>query len=217
MSATALVIVGAGGHAVSVTNVALSCGFDVIAYVDDAKAGTRLMDVPVIDQQECLRLYARYSLFVAIGDNALRERVSLEYKQDFPNAHFPSLIHPSSVIGAASKVAEGVVVMPLVNVGPNSDIGNFCILNSSSSVDHDSVLHDFASLAPGSICGGSVNIGTRSVISIGAVVKHGVNIGADTVIGAKSYVHRSIGNNVIAYGTPCKKIRNRKTGERYLT
>ncbi len=77
--------------------------------------------------------------------------------------------------------------MPLVNVGPNADIGSFCILNSSASVDHDSVLHDFASLAPGVICGGSVNIGTRSALSIGAVIKHGVEIGADTVIGAKSY------------------------------
>ncbi len=67
MGATALVIVGAGGHALSVTNVALSCGFDVVAYVDDTQTGTELMGIPVIDQRQCLRLYSQHSLFIAIG------------------------------------------------------------------------------------------------------------------------------------------------------
>ena len=52
MGATALVIVGAGGHALSVTNVALSCGFDVVAYVDDAQTGTELMGI-VARQNSC--------------------------------------------------------------------------------------------------------------------------------------------------------------------
>ena len=31
----AIIIVGAGRHAISVTNVALSCGMSVVAFVDD--------------------------------------------------------------------------------------------------------------------------------------------------------------------------------------
>ena len=44
-----LVIIGSGGHAVSVTNVALSYGMSVIAYVDNNKAGSEIMGIPIIN------------------------------------------------------------------------------------------------------------------------------------------------------------------------
>ena len=37
-----IVVVGSGGHAISVTNVALSCGYPVISYVDDCQAGKKM-------------------------------------------------------------------------------------------------------------------------------------------------------------------------------
>ena len=212
-----LIIIGAGGHAISVTNVALSCGYSVTAYVDDNKSGTTILDVPVISTEFCYSLYTHHNYFVAIGKNDTRERVVNKLKMVMPNAQFPSLIHQSSVIGISSKVGEGTVVMPKANVGPNSSVGAFCIINTSSSIDHDCYVKGFASLAPGVITGGNVKIGLRSAISIGTTIKHGVSIGDDTVVGASSYVNKNIEDKVVAYGTPCKTVRSRKAGDGYLS
>ena len=212
----ALVIIGAGGHAVSVTNVALSCGMSVLAYVDDDKAGSKVMEIPVISKQQCLQKFPTHNYAIAIGDNAAREKLFIEYKKDCPQAEFPSLIHQSSVLGMASSIGSGTIIMPLVNIGPNSIVGSFCLLNTGSSIDHDCVMSDFSSLAPRVVCGGDVNIGIRSAICIGATVKNAVRIRADVVIGANSYVNKSLNDNLVAYGSPCKKIRVRQKDDSYL-
>lgn len=207
----AIIIVGAGGHAVSVTNVALSCGMSVVAYVDDIKAGSKVLDIPVITKQQCINTYKteNFAIAIAIGDNSVRERVYNEYKVELPNCEFPPLIHQSAVIGINSKIGDGAVIMPQANVGPNSKVGVFCILNTSSSIDHDCDLQSFSSIAPRVVTGGNVKIGVRSAVSIGATVKNGILIGDDVVIGANSYVDKAFGSNLVAYGTPCKFVRER--------
>jgi acetyltransferase-like isoleucine patch superfamily enzyme len=43
-----------------------------------------------------------------------------------------------------------------------------------------------------------------------------VEIGENTVVGSGSLVVRSLPNNVLAYGSPAKIIRERKEGEKFL-
>jgi sugar O-acyltransferase (sialic acid O-acetyltransferase NeuD family) len=212
-----IIIVGAGGHAVSVTNVALSCGINVVAYVDNNKAGSKVLDIPVITKQQCIDTYKTANFAIAIGDNSVRERVYNEYKLELPNCEFPPLIHQTAVIGINSKVGDGTVIMPQTNIGPNSEVGVFCILNTSSSIDHDCDMQSFSSIAPRVVTGGNVNIGVRSALSIGATVKHGIVIGDDVVIGANSYVNKPFDSNLVAYGTPCKFVRERTKEDAYLS
>ena len=214
---TSIIIVGAGGHAVSVANVALGSGMSVIAFVDDNKAGSEMLGIPIITKQHCIEQHETANLAIAIGDNNVRERVSYEYKSALPSASFPSIIHHSAVVGVNSKVGNGTVVMPLVNIGPNSSVGDFCIMNTSSSIDHDCEMKSFSSIAPRVVTGGNVHIGIRSAISIGAIIKHGIVVGDDAVIGANSYVNKAVGNNVVAYGSPCKSVRGRIKGDAYLS
>ena len=57
-----------------------------------------------------------------------------------------------------------------------------------------------------------VHIGNNVWIGAGALVMPGVTIGDNTVIGAGSVVTRDIPSNVVAYGNPCRVIR--EIGER---
>jgi sugar O-acyltransferase (sialic acid O-acetyltransferase NeuD family) len=188
----------------------------VIAFVGDCKTGNTLLGVPVITKEQCVEEHETANLAIAIGDNTVRERVSDEFKSKLPLAKFPSIIHYSAVIGVNSKIGDGTVVMPLVNVGANSSVGNFCIMNTSSSIDHDCEMKSYSSIAPRVVTGGNVQIGARSAISIGATIRHGIEVGDDTVIGANSYVDKAVDNKVVAYGSPCKPVRARDKGDGYL-
>ena len=59
---TDIVLIGSGGHAISVTNVAQSCGYNVISYVDDTKSGEMLLDIPVISTEQCYSLFPKHNL-----------------------------------------------------------------------------------------------------------------------------------------------------------
>jgi acetyltransferase-like isoleucine patch superfamily enzyme len=101
-------------------------------------------------------------------------------------------------------------------VNPNSSIGEHCIVNTASSIDHDSIIERFSSLAPGVTTGGNVRLKEFSVLSLRAAVIHGCTIGAHTVIGAGATVLRNIPDFCVAYGTPARVVRARKMGEKYL-
>ena len=110
----------------------------------------------------------------------------------------------------------GTVVMAGAVINAQCKIGNFCIVNTRASLDHDCVMEDYASVAPGVTIGGSVAIGELSAICIGAVVAHRVRVGRDTVVGAGSTVLKDLGDGVLAYGTPARRIRERTPDEAYL-
>ena len=211
-----LFIFGAGGHACSVASIAISLNYKIIAFIDENSLHSTLLDIPVISQKEFLSRYKNEYFFIASGDNFVREKLVIKYKKILKNVKFPCLIHPSSVISHRCIIGEGSIVMPNVTIGPNSVVGKFCIINTNSSIDHDCNLNDFSSIAPGVVAGGNVKIGQGSAISIGAVIKHGITIAGDVVVGAASYVNKNIYDPIVSYGTPAKMIRKRKKGDLYL-
>jgi sugar O-acyltransferase (sialic acid O-acetyltransferase NeuD family) len=210
-----LVIFGAGGHAVSVANVAISDGYNVKHFVDKSKIGQKLLGFSIIGDIADLYDLDFYCFGIAVGDNAVRERIYNELQAKHANLYFPPLVHSSATVSSFTSIGDGTVVMPKAVIGPNSKVGKFCILNTRSSIDHDCLMMDFSSLAPSAVTGGTVRIGLRSAVSIGAIIKHGLKIGNDSVVGANSYLNKDLSNNQVAYGTPANQVRARNIGDSY--
>ncbi len=208
-----LLILGCGGHSKVVTDIANRLGFKDLFYLDSFYEGNLFLNKPV-----CSEINENFDgyFFVAIGNNYKREQCFMQFKQNNPNASSVTLADPSTYISDNSRINEGVIVMPLCVVNAGSTIDRGVIINTSSSIDHDCNLMSFSSIAPGVSMGGNVQVGRRSTLSIGTLVKQGVTIGDDTVIGGASFVVNNIPGNCVAYGTPAKYIRSRKVDEVYL-
>ncbi|WP_299409505.1 acetyltransferase [Acaryochloris sp. IP29b_bin.148] len=217
-----IVIIGSSGHAKVIIDIVQQEGrYNIAGLLDDGRnVGEQTLGYsvlgPVEDLPELVTAHAIKGVIVAIGDNFVRSQVAGRIQDVCPDLPFVSAIHPSASIATEVSIGEGTVVMAGVSINPCSSIGRSCILNTHSSLDHDSVLEDFASLAPHATTGGNCHIGQYSAISIGAVLVHGIHIGEQTVIGAGSVVMTSIQPFVVAYGTPAKIIRSRKPGDQYL-
>ncbi|MFN3145395.1 MAG: acetyltransferase [Paracoccaceae bacterium] len=208
-------ILGAGGHGVSVANVAAAAGHRLLAFLDDRHAGGRLLGLDILTDAT-LDEHPEALAALALGANASRQRLADHLRARHPDSRFPALVHPSACIGFHTTLGAGTVVMPNATVGPNTRVGAFCIVNTNAVLDHDGVMDDFASLGPGAIVGGRVRIGARSAVSIGATVRHEVTIGADTVLGGAAYLDRDIGDGVVAWGVPARVRRSRLRTDPYL-
>ena len=201
-----LIIFGAGGHATSVADVALAAGFTISSFVDPHKAGEKLLGFPILGTFSGNP--EQHFFFIALGENGDRAKARASEASAYPLDRFPALIHPAASISTFAKIGYGTVVMAGGRVGPNSIIGDFCVLNTCATLDHDCHLADFASVAPGAVTGGFVKIGRCSTVAIGAVVRNGITIGDDTVLGAGSYLDKDLPANCVAYGVPAKIIRH---------
>lgn len=209
-----LLIYGAGGHAISVADTALSMGYALKGFVEDTPRADELLGYPIYNSLdipvEC------ESMAIAVGDNYGRAELYRRIKREFSHFSFPVLIHRSSYVSKFSSIGEGSVIMGNAFIGPSCDIGHFCIVNSAASLDHGSSMGSFSSLAPGAVTGGGVVIGRSSAICLGATLSHGVNIGDSVVIGGNSFVNRDIESNQVAFGSPCRAQYLREDNSPYL-
>lgn len=217
-----IVIIGSSGHArVIIDILEQEAKYRIVGLLDSYKPpDTELLGYRVFGTEEDLPalLAARVcdGGIVAIGDNWARASMIAKIRQLAPEFRFISAIHPSACIARDVRVGRGTAVMAMAVVNTGSRIGEFCILNTRCSIDHECVLGDFSSLAPGAVTGGRVQIGAYSVVAIGAIILHDIKIGEHTVIGAGATVIRDVPDHVVAYGVPARVIRPRKPGDPYL-
>ena len=217
-----IIIVGVSGHAKVIIDIVEHDGRYKIAGLLDRprNTGKQTLGYQVLGQEEDLpELIVRHKLIgviVAIGDNAIRSRVAAHVGELCPSLPFVSAIHPRASIARNVSVGEGTVIMAGVSVNPCCQIGRSCILNTNSSLDHDSVMEDFSSLSPHATTGANCRIGEYTAICIGSTLIHGVHIGEHTVIGAGSTVLKHVESFCVAYGTPARKVRKRNAEEKYL-
>jgi sugar O-acyltransferase (sialic acid O-acetyltransferase NeuD family) len=217
-----IIIVGSSGHAKVVADIVECEGRYAIAGLLDRfrQPGERAFGYPILGREEDLpRLIGRFALhggLIAVGDNFIRATIASNVRELCPELYFVNAIHPSATVAKNVRVGAGTVVMAGAVLNPGAGVGQFCILNTKSSLDHDSVMEDFASLAPGATTGGNCRIGHGAAIGIGATLIHGIHVGEHTVVGAGATVITSLEERCLAYGTPATMIRKRNSGDQYL-
>lgn len=217
-----VVIVGSSGHAKVVIDIIEKEGkFHIVGLLDRFRSQKETtMGYPILGREEDLpELVTHHGIdgtVVAIGDNFIRSQVTDRIRKLCSDLEFITTIHPDANIGRDVVIREGCVIMAGVTINPCCEVGRFCILNTHSSLDHDSTIDDFASLAPGVVTGGNCRIGAFSAIGIGAALLQGIRIGEHSLVGAGATVTRSVEGYSVAYGTPAKFIRNREAGEKFL-
>lgn len=202
-----LAIFGAGGHAKVVAEVALSTGWDLIDFFDDAYPRKTIVNNFTIrgDLFELIREADIYDGFhVAIGDNRTRIKI-LNQLLDL-NLHCPKIIAPTAVISSNVELGSGISIMANVVINAKTTVDNGVVFNTSCTVDHDCKIAAGAHISPGAHLAGNVTVGLCSLVGIGSSIIQGKVIGDNSIIGAGAAVISDIPNNVTAVGVPSKII-----------
>ena len=191
-------IYGASGHGLVVADIASSCGYDNIIFIDDG-------DNEYLSFEDIKRTSGLPIAF-GVGSNGIRAK--LFEKVQNSGFEIVSLIHPNAIISPSATIGKGTVVMPNVVINPNAIIGDGVILNTSCVIEHECKIENFVHISPNVALAGNVIVGEYTHIGIGSNVILGIIIGKSTIIGAGSIVVKNIGNFKKAYGIPCKEIKD---------
>jgi len=198
-----LLILGAGGHGKVVSEISqLMKQWEEIAFLDDREDISEVLGIPIVGKLAdlpVLRSEYEYA-FVAIGSNTAR--LKWTEKLNHHGFKIPILIHPSSTVSTKSSIEEGTVIMAGAVINPDARIGRGCIINTASTIDHDCILQAGVHTSPGTHIGGTVKIGERTWICIGATIINNIDIGYDSVIAAGAVVTRDVPSNVLVAGVP---------------
>ena len=208
---TALLILGAGGHARVLAETALAQGgFSEIAFLDDhahQQNDPTVLGWPVLGPlhraSELSMLKSFQAALVGIGNASKR----LHWLDQLGTIGYqrPRLIHPTAWVSASASLGPGSVVFAHAAVQALAHLGTGVILNTACSVDHDVHLADGVHIGPGARLAGDVHVGARSWIGIGSCVIQQVRIGADVMVGAGAAVTQDLEDGVTAVGVPARR------------
>lgn len=200
-----LLVIGAGGHARVVIDVARAAGFDPVAALDPSSVGSTCNGVEVIGGDAMAeRLFAEglTQCVIAIGDNRLRWKLGERLRAI--GFALPLVAHPSAILSPSARIGDGTVIMPLAVVNAAAAVGRLVIVNSAAVIEHDCAIGDGAHVAPGCRLGGTVTVGAGTLVGIGSVVRPEARIGDQATIGAGSTVIGDLAANVVATGCPAR-------------
>ncbi len=196
-----LYILGFGGHARSVADIALAMGVEQLVFVDEnARPGEEFAGYPAIKQLPTVPLLG-WLAFAALGDNLRRH--SLCDRQPVPLA---TLVAPDASIGIEAIVNEGAMVAHHAHVGPATRVGRGAIINTGAIVDHECDVGDFAHVSINAAVAGRCRIGAHVMIGAGATVIDGISIADSVIIGAGATVIADIVQPGTYVGTPARPL-----------
>jgi sugar O-acyltransferase (sialic acid O-acetyltransferase NeuD family) len=217
-----IVLIGGGNQAhYTIDIIKKENKYNIIGIIDSVQEiGSIRFGYPILGRQEQLEeLIKKHKIqagIITIGDNWSRYNVFKQIVSLIPDFKFVNAIHPSVVIGSTTQLGVGIVAMAGCIFNPKAVIGDFTFFATGAQIEHDCEINDFSSVSAGSIMGGYVKIGRFSAITLGVTIMDRLTIGNNTVVGSGSLVTKSLPDNVLAYGSPAKIIKNREKGEKFL-
>ena len=212
---TKLAIYGAGGFgretAVLIEQINTQKEtWEVIGFFDDGMNRNEEVDgLKILGNMNDLNAYPdELSVCMAVADPAVR----FELIKKITNArvNFPVIIHPQSILGdpKRNKLGKGSIITAGVILTTGIEIGEFVIVNLSSTIGHDVRLEPYCTVMPACSISGNVSIGPCSTLGTGSRVIQGITIGSRCLVGAGAVVTKDFGSNLKIMGIPARGFRS---------
>jgi sugar O-acyltransferase (sialic acid O-acetyltransferase NeuD family) len=181
-----------------------------LVFVDDNPPAPEVNGHAVLTYPQWLALPASSrQISIAIANSAVRRLLVERCVSDhirFFEVRAASVVQLDNV-----QLGEGAILCSFVTLTSNIRIGKHFHANLYSYVEHDCVIGDYVTFAPGVMCNGNVVIEDGVYIGTGAVIKQGqpgqpLIIGRGAVVGMGAVVTKSVPPGVTVVGNPARPL-----------
>ena len=207
-----IAIVGSGGFAREILTLIDAINqhqptYEIAGFVDSDTSKT-IQWYPVIGDDEFVNnTHEVISIVIAVGEPHLKRKIRNKYSN--PLIKFPTLIHPSVLLGnkATVSIGEGCIICAGCILTTDIVIKDFVTLNLMCTVGHDTEIDNYCSFMPSVNISGEVKIEEGVYVGTGAKIINQLEIGKNTIVGAGAVVANSLPADCTAVGVPAKPIK----------
>ena len=200
-----IILIGAGGHALSCIDVIEQAkNFKIAGLVGlKEEIGTVIDGYKVIGSDSDLPQIARDYKFALITAGQIRNanlRIKLFTEAIKVGFELPTITSPFSYISPHAQINKGTIVSHGAVINAGVKIGTNCIINSCALIEHDSIIGDHSHISTGALVNGSVQIKEGSFIGSGAIVNNNIVIGKSCVVSSGHRVDADLADGTIYKG-----------------
>ena len=205
-----LVLIGAGGHALSVIDCVDKDEFSIAGFIDIDKTG-EYYGIPILsDDVVSIPGYQNYVYFVSVGNNEVRKKCFNELKELGLNT--VNIVDKSAIVSETAKLGTANFIGKNAVINAYAEIGDNNIINTKALVEHGCKVGSHTHLSTNAVINGEVIVNDSAFIGSGAVVICQKEIGQNSIVGAGSVVINDVEPSVTVAGVPAT-IRSKKHAE----
>ena len=215
-----LVILGTGGNALDLLDAvtalnAQGANWEALGFLDDAAGSAdRPYGLPILGRLQDAhqltaegRILAKAYFVNAIGSERNHaRRAEILARTGLAAAQFATLVHPAASVSPRAELGYGCFVGFGACVGGQVRGADQVWIAARCVVGHDSVLEYASVLAPGTILSGHVRLGPCCYLGSGTLVRQGVSVGAQALVGIGAVVIRDVAPRTVVVGNPAKVL-----------
>ena len=192
--------------------VSTHCGDEVVGCLDDGRREPfcglpilgRCRDLPVLAQKLNLT-----HVGLGVGYQYFQDRQELiALVNETKCCQWVSAIHASAVVSRDVQLGKGVFISMGCIVGAGTRIGNYGVLWSGVTVEHDNEIGDDVYLATGVMTAGYVKIESHAFVGMGSMIAK-CTVGESATIGAGSLVLDDVPAHTYAWGRPAQAVKRK--------
>lgn len=192
-------VFGAGGHAHVIASL---IEIPVTFVVQVPQARDQMSEAEFF---EGIATFRKHDIYVGIASNAIRRRLFERLRG--AGVRVATCVAPNVFVARDARIGEGALLCPGVVVNSRAVVGSNVIVNTLSSIDHDSVLGDHSHVTAGVTLGGTVRVGTNCFFGVNSSVLPNLTIGNDVEVMAGALVTQSVPDAVMVGGSPARVMR----------
>jgi sugar O-acyltransferase (sialic acid O-acetyltransferase NeuD family) len=209
-----IILIGCGEQArVSIDAIEDQNQYEIFGLTtnDDSEMHRKIYGYEVIcldqDVEEVLKAnpdITGYFLGVGIGTGSLKRRFELYTRFD-ALLDAVNVIHPASVISRHATMGKGNFVEAYARIANGVTLGNHCLVQSFTSINHDQTIHDNVLIGCNVSLAGT-SIGSHTTIADGSSIGFKKSVGSNCLINDGTVVTKDLPDNLIAYGNPARTL-----------
>lgn len=211
-----VLILGGKGNGTVVANAIIDANkrgfneYEFVGYLNDGEEqGSFIEDYPVIDKIKNISKYLDDYYFIntilRIDGNV--QRINMVEELNIPLERLAIFVHPTAYVAPNVKINPGVVIMPNVSISSNTIIGKNSLIMVGATIGHDNIMGDYLHVAAQACVGSYLKIGKGVHIGLNTSIRENITIGDNSTIGMGTVLTKSVGDNEIWVGNPCRFLR----------
>jgi sugar O-acyltransferase (sialic acid O-acetyltransferase NeuD family) len=185
-----IILLGGGGHCVSVIDVIEQENkFEILGITDNLiQKNTLISGYPVLGNDDCFNelKYNDVYFLITVGQiktSSIRRKIA----EVFLQKKAATVISPLAYVAKNTIIEAGTIIMHHAIINAGATVGQHCIINTKALIEHGATVNSFCHVATAATVNGDVTLQNDVFVGSNAVIAQGITVPANTIISAGSF------------------------------
>ena len=187
-----LVLIGGGGHCISVIDIIENGNeFNILGILELNSKEDNILGYKILGGDNLIPELVNENTYflITVGqikNYSIRKKIAKTLAEN--NAKLATIISSSAYVSKHAHIEQGSVIMNHAVINAKSKIGKNCIINTMSNIEHGVSIGDFCHISTCAVINGDSIIGSETFIGSNATISNGTSIKENSIISAGKFI-----------------------------